>query len=161
MYQQSSWYDLQFLTYRMWQTEIVNYGSFFALLPSPLKTKKKKSESWKNEKNCSRYHHFSKVYQKPKSYEVQFLRYAVRQTGFFVILGHFLPFYSHNNQENQNSTKMKKVTGDGIILHMCTKNHNHMMYSSWDMEYDRQLFVILGHFLPFYPTIDPKNKNLK
>ena len=32
------------------------------------------------------------VYQKPQSYEVQFLRYGVRQN-FFVILGHFLPFY--------------------------------------------------------------------
>ena len=32
------------------------------------------------------------VYQKPQSYEVQFLRYGVRQN-FFVILGYFLPFY--------------------------------------------------------------------
>ena len=29
------------------------------------------------------------------------------------------------------------------------------------MEYDRQLFVILGHFLLFYPTVDPKNMTLK
>ena len=27
------------------------------------------------------------------------------------------------------------------ILHMYTKNHNHMMYSSWDMEWDRQIFL--------------------
>ena len=32
------------------------------------------------------------VYQKPQSYEVQFLRYGVRQN-LFVILGHFLLFY--------------------------------------------------------------------
>ena len=40
VYQQSSWYDLQFLRYRVWQTKIGNYGSFFAILPSPLKTQK-------------------------------------------------------------------------------------------------------------------------
>ena len=42
MYQTSSWYDLQFLKYRMWQTKIDNYRSFFALLPqpSPLKSPK-------------------------------------------------------------------------------------------------------------------------
>ena len=27
------------------------------------------------------------------------------------------------------------------------------------MECDRQFFVILGYFLPFYPTNDPKNQN--
>ena len=29
---------------------------------------------------------------------------------------------------------MKKIAGDIIILHMCTKNHNHMMYGSWDTD---------------------------
>ena len=28
---------------------------------------------------------------------------------------------------------MKKTPGDIIILHMCTKNYNQMMYGSWDM----------------------------
>ena len=31
------------------------------------------------------------------------------------------------------------------------------MYAYSDMECGRQFFVILGHFLLFYPTIDPKN----
>ena len=54
---------------------------------------------------------------------------------------------------------MKKITGDIIILHMCTKNHNHM-YGSWDMECDRQnFFVIMDRFLPFYPPMDPENQN--
>ena len=30
----------------------------------------------------------------------------------------------------------KKTTGDIIILHMCTKNYDEMMYSSWDMVHD-------------------------
>ena len=68
--------------------------------------------------------------KKPQSYEVQFLRYRVRQTEFFVILSHFLPFYPPNNPDNQNFDKMKKASGDVIILHMCTKHYNHMMYVS-------------------------------
>ena len=32
--------------------------------------------------------------------------------------------------------KKKKIAGDIIILHMCTKNHNHMTYSSWDMQWE-------------------------
>ena len=32
-YQKSWWYDLQFLKYGAWQTEISNCGSFLALLP--------------------------------------------------------------------------------------------------------------------------------
>ena len=33
VYQKFWWYDLQFLRYRAWQTEIDNFGSSFALLP--------------------------------------------------------------------------------------------------------------------------------
>ena len=29
------------------------------------------------------------------------------------------------------------------------------------MEHDRECFVILGHFLPFYPTNNPKNQNFE
>ena len=36
-------------------------------------------------------------------------------------------------QKNQNFKKMKKTPEDIIILHMCIKNFDHMMYSSWDM----------------------------
>ena len=70
------------------------------------------------------------VYQKSQSYNVQFLRYRVIRTEFFVILGHFLALYPSNNPENQNFEKMKKAPGDVIILHMCTKNHDHMTYVS-------------------------------
>ena len=45
------------------------------------------------------------MYQSRQSYEVQFLSYEVRQTEFFVTLGHFLPFHSPNNPENQNFEK--------------------------------------------------------
>ena len=41
--------------------------------------KSEKSDFRKKKKICWRHHHFTHVYQKPQSYEVQFLRYEVRQ----------------------------------------------------------------------------------
>ena len=61
------------------------------------------------------------------------MRYRMRWTEFFVILGHFLPFYPNSNPENYN---------------------NHMMYGSWATWF----FKILGDFLP---TNNWKNENLK
>ena len=61
------------------------------------------------------------------------LRFKARQTEFFVILGHFLPFYLTNNPKKQNFQKMKKTSGDIFILHMCSKNYDQMMYDSCDM----------------------------
>ena len=70
--------------------------------------------------------------------------YGAQQTEFFLILDHFLPFYTpspnppppppttprplppprqSNNPENQNFEKMKK-TGDIIILHRSIKNYD-------------------------------------
>ena len=52
---------------------------------------------------------------------------------FSVILERFLPFYSHNNPKNQNFEKLKKTPREIIILHKSTKNHDHILYGSWDM----------------------------
>ena len=62
----------------------------------------------------------------------------VQRTEFFVILDCFFPFYPLTTQKIKILKKWKKTTEDIIILHMCTINDNHMMYGSWDMEYDRQ-----------------------
>ena len=35
-----------------------------------------------------------------------------------------------------------------------------MMYGSWDMKRDTKGFVILGHFVLFHPTNNPKNQNI-
>ena len=53
-----------------------------------------------------------------------------KQTEFFVILDHFLPFYPPNNPENENFGKMNNKPEDIIILQMCTMNDSHMMYGS-------------------------------
>ena len=73
----------------------------------------------------------------------------------------FCPFTSPNNLENKDPEKIKKAYGDVIILNFCNKSMITMMYAYSDMECDRQLFAILGHFLIFYTTIDPKNQNLE
>ena len=46
----------------------------------------------------------------------------------FVILDHFLISDPPVDPENQNFEKMKKMTGDIIVLHMCTKNDDHLIY---------------------------------
>ena len=123
----------------------------------------KKPKLRKNEKNAWRYYLFTQVYHKWQSYDILwFPRYWVQRTEFFVILDHFLLFYLPNNPKNQNFEK-KKTPGD-IILHMCTINDHHMMYSSWDMKCDGRhtyFFVILDCFLPFYPSNNPKNQNFE
>ena len=45
---------------------------------------------------------------------------------------------------------------------MCTINEEHVMYSSWDMEYNRQkVFVILNQFSPFYLLENQENQNFE
>ena len=56
--------------------------------------------------------------------------------------------------------KLKKNAGNVIILHMCTKNHNHLMYSSWDMEWNRQTLLIWAIFCSF-PSYKPENWNFE
>ena len=82
----------------------------------------------------------------------------MHQTEFFVILDHFLPFYPPNNLKHQTFEKIEKTLEDIITLHMCTINGNHLMYGSWDMECDRQIFVILDCFLPSSPPPLPTQK---
>ena len=50
-----------------------------------------------------------------------------------------MPFYSPNSLENQNKKKMKKMPADIIILRMCTKNYDQMMYGSQDMVHNRRI----------------------
>ena len=74
---------------------------------------------------------------------------------FFVILDRFLYFYPPNNSKNQNFIKMKKKkkAGDIIILHKCTKNHDHMLYCSFDMGLNGCNFYL--HFGLFFALLPP------
>ena len=128
-------YDIWFLKYKVQQTEIfVILGHFLPFQPPD----NLENQNFKIEKNTWRYYHFTHLHHKWQSYDVWFLRYGAWQTEFFVILEHFLPFYPPNNPKNQNFKKMKQKPGDIIILHMCTKNYDQVMYGSWDIVRDRR-----------------------
>ena len=61
----------------------------------------------------------------------------------------FSLFIPPKNLKNQNFEKMK----------MCTKNHNHMRYDSWDMEWDRHnFFSFWANFCPFNTLLTLKIK---
>ena len=94
----------------------------------------------------------------PKTtYELQFLRYGVRYN-FLSFWAIFYPFTPPNNPENQKFEKIKKASGDLIILNLCNKKHNHMMYAYSDMECN----IIFCHFkpvfAPFTPLLTPQIK---
>ena len=56
--------------------------------------------------------------------------------------------------------KQRKIPGD-IVLHMCTKNLDDMIYSAWRIEHDGLKLAIYGHFLPFNFPKTQKIKILK
>ena len=85
------------------------------------------------------------------------------------IFCHFEPFFaiSPNHQKNKNLEKMKNTPGDIIVLHKCTKNHDHILYCSWDMRHDGcncyfSFWAIFGLLppppLPPSPNIQKKSK---
>ena len=81
---------------------ILNYFLHFYLPNTPKHQNQKKKK-----KNAWRYHHFTQVYQKSRSYAILFLRYMARDQLFF-ILGYFLAFYPPNSPKNQNLKKWRK-----------------------------------------------------
>ena len=75
------------------------------------------------------------------NHDVWFLIYQARQTEFFCHFELFLALLPPNNPENQHFEKMKKAQGDIIILHKCTINGNHLIYDSWGINCNRQIFL--------------------
>ena len=73
----------------------------------------------KIKKNTCRYH-----YQNLD--DLHFLRYGAKHTE----IGNFRSFFALLYQKSK-FWNIKKFAGD-IILHMCTKNNDHMMYGSWN-----------------------------
>ena len=55
-------------------------------------------------------------------------------------------------------SKMKKTPGDIIILHLCHTNDDYMLYGSWDMEQDRQIFL---SFCVIFCPFDSENQNFE
>ena len=73
--------------------------------------------------------------------------------GPFFFFFFFLPFYPPNNKKikilkNWKKTEEKKHI---IILHKCTKNHDHMLHCSWDTMCDgcNSYFLFWANFCTF------------
>ena len=71
------------------------------------------------------------------------------ETEFFSF---FCPFTTPlpNNPENQNFEKIRKASEDAIILNLCNKKQDDMMYAFSDMECNRHNFC---HFRPFFALL--------
>ena len=94
------------LRYEVLDRIFCHFGTFFALLPHQ---QSKKSKFWKTEKNTSRYHHFTQVYQKSWSHVLRFLEiWCVTNLICIFPFGLFLPFNPTNSLKNQNLKKWKK-----------------------------------------------------
>ena len=134
-------YDVWFLRYEAWWTK------FFVILDhfwpfTTLKTKNIKIlKNWG--KKPWTYYHFTYVYHKWQSYDVWLLRYGVWQTEFFV-----------KPWKIKILKKWKKRPGDIIILIKFIKNHDHMLYCSWNMAFDGCIIVIF-HFGLFFAVLSP------
>ena len=79
---------------------------------------------------------------------------------YFSLWAIFCPFTLLNSPKNENFKKMKKPHGDIIILHKCNKNHDHMVYCSWEMACDG-CNCYFSFWAIFYPlTLPPPHPNL-
>ena len=125
-----------------------------------------KNQNFKKiQKTTWRYYHFSHVYHKWESYEIRFLRYQPWRTYFFVILDHFLSFYSPPPPLTTKKIKIlnnwKKPWRYFHFTHKYHKWHSYhvrfLRYEVWQTEF----FVILDHFLHFYPLTTQKINILK
>ena len=84
-------------------------SSFYICVPK-ITIKNETTQNIKIFEKLKRHLDISSFYTCAPSMKICFLRYKVQQTEFFVILGHFLPFYLPDNPENQNFEKLKTKT---------------------------------------------------
>ena len=126
VYHKRQSYDIWFLKYEVQQTELFCHpGPSFCPFPS--------LTAWKIQ--------ISKKKKKKKSLEISPFYTSVPK---FMIIGYTVPEILHvtdnfhfglyfsllasNSPKNEKFKIIKKTPGDIIILHRCTKNHDHMLY---------------------------------
>ena len=128
---------------------------FSILLPPICPTNDpKKSEFWKQiKKNCldilSFYVHMYTINEHHIIYG--FWNVRCDRQKFLSFWVNFCPFSPQTTQKIK-ILKLKKSPGNIIILHICAIHDNHIIYVSWDMEYNRQNFC---HFGPFFALLPP------
>ena len=131
---------LCYVMYGSWDIDldgqnVLPFWTIFCHFTSLTTQKIKFLKKWKNNRT---YYHFTHVYHNVM--HIWFLRYEAWQTKW------------RTTWTIKILKKWKKSPRD-MILHKCTKNHDHMLHCSWDSMCDKCyfLFLFLGYFLPFTP----------
>ena len=157
MYKKSWSYAILFLRYvRDGCNCYFSFGLFFALYPpnSP------KNENFKKMKKPLETSSFQTSVPKLWSYGIRYWDTAHdRYNCYFLFWAIFFPFTPLTWPKNKDFEKMKKTSGD-IILQNCIKNHDHMLYCSWDMACDgcNCYFSFWAFLCPFTPLTAQKIK---
>ena len=108
--------------------------------------KPEKSEFWENEKNCWKYHHFTRV---PKTTIIWNTVPEIQSET--VILSYFLPFYPPLTTQKIKLLKNEKQSWR--YYHFTHAYHKWKSYDVWFLRYgvwQTEFFLILEHFLHFY-----------
>ena len=146
------------------ETDIIfcHSGPFFCpFTPTPLWTQKMKF--WKTEKKYLEISSFHTSVRK-----IMIICYTVseirRVTNVIVIFNFelFFALLTPNSPKNQNFKKMKKIARR--YYHFTHVHHKWQSYDVWFLRYGAwwtEFFVILDHFLHFYPPNNTKSQNFE
>ena len=120
------------MMYGSWDMECKgeNFLSFWNVFRTFTHLATQKIKILKKWKKTCRYYHFTHVFHKWQSYDVWFLRYLAWQT---ISLLFWTIFPPKKTQKIKILKKWKNSPVNIIILHKCTKNHDHMLHCSWGM----------------------------
>ena len=138
-----------------------NFLSFWAIFYPFIFLQSRKSKFWKNEKSSRRYYHLHNCtindnHMLYGSWDINCNRQI-----FFVIFGHFLPFYPPNSPKNEISQNWKKLLEISSFYTNVPKTMiiGYTVPEIWSMT--DVIIIIMGNFLPFYPSNSQKNENVK
>ena len=154
MYQKSWWYDLQLYRYRVWQTKISIYGSFFTPLPPP--SKNQKNQNFEKIKKiasdiiilcmCTKTHNHMRY----ASWDTEWDRH-----NFFVILQVFALLPPSQSGKSKFWKYEKSTWRCHQFTHMCQKSQSHdvcfLRYGVWQTQLFcqfRLFFALLPHCWP-------------
>ena len=146
-------YDIWFLKYKVWQTEIFVILGYFLPFQPPDNLE---NQNFKIEKNTWRYCHFTHLHHKLQSFDVRFTKIwsATDHSGLFFAFSH--PYAPRKSKFRKNEKSTWRY------YHFTNINDSHMRHGSSGMQCNRQnFFVILDCFMPFYPLPTWKVQILK
>ena len=130
-----------------------HFGLFFALLPRPPSSlTAQNTEILKKSRKLLEIFYLSTMNKNQKSNDVWFLRYGAQQTEFFLILDHFLHFYTslRNNPEMQNEKNTWRYH------HFTQVYHKWQSYDIWFPRYEVHQTEFFCHLGPFFKKLQKK-----